>query len=145
MGLELSFSDDPYRRLGFEYFISTYGIIPSSSENDISLNIILPKVPSTFHKDITGWISIFGKEVPVFDKPENLTDKGEILLEYHDPAGNSYPCAVRTPDGILMGVDLFAHMGKIISGEMESVWESLETTRSATTHSRSRLSASAVK
>ena len=64
-------------------------------------------------------------EVPVLQKPSDLSNQGEELLSYTDGT-ISYPCAVIQDSKIIISLDIFSHLGLFVSGYMENIWKNFE-------------------
>ncbi len=110
---------------GLNYFLSLYGFQPGCTESQIPIQKVRSETSMLVDDQIHGWIIWEDTKIPVFQKPADLSNQGEKLLTYTDGT-ISYPCAVIRNDDIIITLDIFSHLGLIISGHIEKISGSLK-------------------
>ena len=120
MDVILQTSGNSYADEGLNYFISLYGFPPDFLGTRIPLKRVTAENPVTIDDHVHGWIVQKNAKIPVFQKPADLRNQGKELLTYTD-GEVSYPCAVLGSDGIIISLDIFSHLGLILSGYMEKI------------------------
>ena len=120
MDVILQTADNSHADEGLNYFISLYGFPPDFKGTRIPLKRVELENPVTIDDHIHGWIVRKNAKIPVFQKPADFRHQGKELLTYTD-GEVSYPCAVISNDGIIISLDIFSHLGLILSGYMEKI------------------------
>ena len=124
MEVTIPFAENKYSLYGLENFLDKYGISLVSRNKK---PLIHPVSSNHNNKDsyyrgkITGWIEQGDKKLPVFKAPSDLTHKGEALLTYSE-SNKKYPCAASSNGNIILGLDIFEHIGYCLSGCLEKIW-----------------------
>jgi len=114
---------DHFSDTGYHYFKNTYGFNPESSPDTV---IVFKQdsnpSPDTDTTTIQGWIQSGNKKIPVFHVPTDLSGMGKPLLLFNNNQ-RIFPCAVETPDTIIVSIDIFYHLGLCLSGNFEDIWK----------------------
>ena len=125
MDVIIQTNNDQYSVFGKDYFLSKYGFSPENVDEKLHLKII-QNDNNTYPDDrINGWVEWKGRRLPVLFPPDFLDERGTPLLSYTNGLVES-PCAIITPDDIIISLDIFRHLGLFLSGYMEKTWALLK-------------------
>jgi len=131
-------TDDQFSRYGVNHFIEKFGIPiqinkPSKSGIIIAYGV---QIQGTFVIDIEeneiknticGKISTKYEKIPLCEKPRDTGSDDEVIALFENE-DSKYPCVTRNDHGFSIGVDIFKETGYILSGHLDSLWQSLDTT-----------------
>ncbi|KCZ72832.1 hypothetical protein ANME2D_01267 [Candidatus Methanoperedens nitroreducens] len=121
MSITINFAKDRYSLYGLRSFLIKYGIDLTSTDQRSQIRFVSFNHNRISLKNITGWIELGNERLPVFRAPLDLADEGDALLTYS--GGNrKYPCAVTAGEDIIIGLDIFGHIGYSLSGYLEKIW-----------------------
>ena len=127
-------TDNQYTLYGINHFSQKYGIpIEVNSDERSRVDIIHGEYESKgdfviqireneIQDEIKGWVRQENCEVPVFEKPFDLTSCGQTLARYHN-GDEEYPCVAYSDDEVIIGFDIFKEIGCTLSGQLEKLWE----------------------
>ena len=125
MNIVIQSADTASSDQGLHYFLSLFGFPAGSAGSRIPVRRTRPETPMVVDHQIHGWITWKGAKVPVFQRPADLSNQGEVVLTYTDGTA-SYPCAVIRHGDIIISLDIFSHLGLITGGYMEEILVNLK-------------------
>jgi len=130
-------TDDPFSRYGIRHFIDTCGI-PVEINKPASSGIVVaygekPKADfvitleeNEIKNSVCGRVSPQFDTIPVFEIPRD-TGSGTEILAYFGNSTTRYPCVTRTDQGITIGIDIFKEIGCLLSGHLDAIRPTLDT------------------
>ena len=129
---------DIHRLYGINHFIQKYGIV-TDTEKRIKIGIYYKDIPhdhdyefnieifkNNIRGDIEGYLETDTNKVPLFERPVRLDIEG-VPLAIFSNTDSEYPCVIFNSNTILIGFDVFNEIGHILSGHLESIWNSKVT------------------
>ena len=67
------------------------------------------------------------EKIPVCEIPRD-TGPGDEVIAYFENGTTRYPCVTRTKQGITIGIDIFKETGYLLSGHLDVIRPSLDST-----------------
>lgn len=130
-------TDDPFSRYGIRHFIDKCGIAfeinkPASSEIVVAYgekpkaDFVITLEENEIKNFVCGRVSPQSEKIPVFEIPRD-TGSGNKILAYFENATSRYPCVTRTDQGITIGIDIFKEIGCLLSGHLDPIRPTLDT------------------
>jgi peptidoglycan/xylan/chitin deacetylase (PgdA/CDA1 family) len=131
-------TDDPFSLYGIRHFIEKTGIAfeinkPSTSGVVIAYGIearadfLIQIGNNEIKNQICGRISLDSEKIPICEIPYN-TDSGSASLAYFETEDIRFPCLTRDDRGVTSGIDIFKETGYLLSGHLDAIRPSLDST-----------------
>jgi hypothetical protein len=131
-------TEDRFSQYGINHFIEKFGILveinkPSPSGIiivygcKVSGDIIITLEENKIKNSICGKISTPSEQIPVCEIPRD-TGPGDEVIAYFENDTVRYPCVTRTKQGIIIGIDIFKETGYLLSGHLDKIRPSLDST-----------------
>ena len=129
---------DRFSHYGINHFIEKFGIqveINKPSPSGIVIayggkasgDIIITLKENEIKNSISGTVSTPSEQIPVCEIPRD-TGLGDEVIAYFESGTIRYPCVTRTEQGIAMGIDIFKETGYLLSGHLDTIRPSLDST-----------------
>jgi hypothetical protein len=123
---------------GIQHFIEKFGIpieINKPSQSGIMIvyggkasgDFVITLEENEIKNTICGKISLQSDTIPVCEIPRD-TGPGEEMIAYFENGTTRYPCVTQTKQGITIGIDIFKETGYLLSGHLDVIHPSLDTT-----------------
>jgi len=128
---------DSYGQYGLKHFLFKYGILAKikdggeadieircgySEGNDTGDRILVKIPPAKIQREVKGYLKMGGETLPLFETPRELKVAGKAMATFHSE-GVSYPCITLNNNCLLIGFDLFGEIGRILGGDLESIFD----------------------
>ena len=130
-------TDNPFCHYGINHFIEKFGIpleINKSSQSGIILaygvkmkgDFVITLEENEIENTICGKISCPSDEIPVCEIPRDTGSGDEVIAHFNNNTIR-YPCVTRTNRGISIGIDIFKETGYLLSGHLDAIRPSLNS------------------
>ncbi|MDG6218798.1 MAG: hypothetical protein QCI00_05105, partial [Candidatus Thermoplasmatota archaeon] len=120
--------DDFFSKYGIEHFLKKYQFV-DSDENQVciinygALNsgpFVIKITPNEISDAIQGYVTAFGKTLPVFEKPLETDDSG-IIVACFENGSEKYPCVSFSDNEVTIGCDIFKNTGYLLSPNFDEL------------------------
>jgi hypothetical protein len=129
---------DRFSLYGIHHFIEKFGIpveINKPSKSGIVIaygdkasgDFVVVLEENEVKNTICGKISTQSETIPVCEIPRN-TGPGDEVVAYFENGTTRYPCVTRTKHGFTIGIDIFKETGYLLSGHLDAIRTSLDST-----------------
>jgi hypothetical protein len=131
-------SDNLFSQYGINHFIEKFGIPielnkPSQSGIIIAYGVkisgafVINIEENEIKNTICGKILTQYEKIPLCEKPRD-TGPDDEAIAFFETEEFKYPCVTRNDHGFSIGVDIFKETGYLLSGHLDSIWPSLDST-----------------
>lgn len=131
-------TEDRSSLYGIHHFIEKFGILVAINKPSPSGIVIVygTEAPTDFlieikeneiKNTICGKISLQSDKIPLCEIPLD-TGPGEEVIACFENGTTRYPCVTRTKKGIIIGIDIFRETGYLLSGHLDAIRPSLDST-----------------
>jgi hypothetical protein len=129
---------DRFSRYGIYHFIEKFGIpveINKPSQSGIVItygvqgpgDFIISVDENEIKNNLCGKIQTNDENIPLCEIPFNTGSADEVIGHFENN-DTRYPCVTRTDHGYSIGIDIFKETGWLLSGHLDTVRSSLDTT-----------------
>jgi len=129
---------DRFSLYGIHHFIEKFGILveinkPSQSGILIAYagktngDFVIAIEDNEIKNTVCGNISTQSETIPICEIPRN-TGPGDEVIAYFENGTTRYPCVTRTKQGFTIGIDIFKETGYLLSGHLDAIRPSLDST-----------------
>jgi hypothetical protein len=131
-------TDNPYSLYGINHFIEKFGIpitlnLPSQSGIVIAYgakatgDFLIKIGENEIQNNLCGKICTPSEKIPLCENPLDTGTVDEVIA-YFENGTTRYPCVSRTKQGITIGIDIFKETGYLLSGHLDTIRTSLDST-----------------
>ena len=131
-------TEDRFSRYGINHFIEKFGIPveinkPSSSGIVIAYgckasgDFVITVEENEIQNTVCGRICTENEKIPVCEIPHD-TGTGNEVIAYFETDTTRYPCVTRKDQGVSIGIDIFKETGYLLSGHLDAIRPSLDST-----------------
>jgi peptidoglycan/xylan/chitin deacetylase (PgdA/CDA1 family) len=131
-------TDNPLSIYGINHFIEKSGIScqinkPSPSGIivaygcEVPADFVISVDENVIQNTVCGKISIPDNEIPVCEIPHNTGMYEKVIADFKTDT-TRFPCITKNNQGVTIGIDIFKETGYLLSGHLDSIRQSLDTT-----------------
>jgi peptidoglycan/xylan/chitin deacetylase (PgdA/CDA1 family) len=131
-------TEDRFSLYGIHHFIEKFGIplaINKPSQSGIVIayggktsgDFVIDLEEYAITNHVCGRICTQSEKIPVCEFPLDTGTEGEVIA-YFENGTSRYPCITRSTEGVAIGIDIFKETGYLLSGHLDAIRPSLNTT-----------------
>lgn len=131
-------TDNPYSLYGINHFIEKFGIpitLNIASQSGIVIaygaeangDFLIKIGENEIQNNLCGKICTPYEKIPLCENPIDTGTVDEVIA-YFENGTTRYPCVTRTKQGITIGIDIFKETGYLLSGHLDTIRPSLDST-----------------
>ena len=130
-------TEDRFSRYGIQHFIEKFGIpvqVNKPSQSGIAISygchasgdFVISMEENEIRNAVCGRISTPAGKIVICETPRDTGPGGDVLATFENDS-TQYPCVVRKKQGIDIGIDLFRETGYLLSGHLDTIRHSLDS------------------
>lgn len=131
-------TDNQFSLYGINHFIEKFGIpitLNTASQSGIVIaygveakgDFLIKIGENEIHNNLCGKICTPYEKIPLCEIPRD-TGPGDEVIAYFENGTTTYPCVTRTMQSIIIGIDIFKETGYLLSGHLDTIRPSLDST-----------------